>query len=288
MSLVKILAPLTGGTRDATVLASAFSAAKPFNAHVVALFIRPDPTEAMPFFGEGVSGVVVQEIVDVAKEAADKAAEGAKAALAIAAGEAGVTVIDRIEKRDVPTVSFHDTQGNFADQVTQRSRLSDLVVFGPLKEGDKPGIAEAFEAVLMETGRPVLLTAHIPPKTFAARIAIGWDGSTTSSHALTAALPYLEKAEAIEILSIKRGTEEPKPCDEACEYLKLHGLKSTTRMIDAGQRPVGQVLLESAVQGGAGLLVIGGYGHSRLREFFVSGVTKHVVSHGEIPLFLVH
>jgi nucleotide-binding universal stress UspA family protein len=288
MPLVKILAPLTGGARDATVLASAFAAAKPFNAHVVALFIRPDPTEAMPFFGEGVSGVVVQEIVDVAKEAADKAADGARAALAIVAGEAGVTVIDKIEKRDVTTVSFHDAQGNFADQVAQRSRLSDLIVFGPLKEGDNPGIVEAFEAVLLETGRPVLLTAKIPSMDFARRIAVGWDGSTTSSHALTASLPYLTKAESVEILSVKRGNEEPKPCDEACEYLKLQGLAVSVRAIDAGQKPVGEVLLEAAVKGGAGMLVLGGYGHSRLREFFVGGVTKHVVSRGEIPLFLVH
>ena len=72
MTIGKILAPLTGGTRDATVLASAFAAAKPFNAHVIALFVRPDPAQAMPFFGEGMSGPMVEEIVDVAKDAADK------------------------------------------------------------------------------------------------------------------------------------------------------------------------------------------------------------------------
>ena len=78
MSYVKILAPLTGGSRDAIVLASAFAAAKPFNAHVVALFVRPDPAEAMPFYGEGVSGAMAQEIVDAAKEAADKAEQIAR------------------------------------------------------------------------------------------------------------------------------------------------------------------------------------------------------------------
>ena len=72
MAYVKILAPLTGGARDATVLASALAAAAPFKAHVVALFVRPDPSEAMPFFGEGVSGAMAQEIVDTAKEAADR------------------------------------------------------------------------------------------------------------------------------------------------------------------------------------------------------------------------
>lgn len=72
MAYKKILAPLTDVTRDANVLASAFAAARPFDAHVVALFVRPDSVEAKPFFGEGVSGSMVQEIVDVAKEAADK------------------------------------------------------------------------------------------------------------------------------------------------------------------------------------------------------------------------
>jgi hypothetical protein len=71
MAFVKILAPLTGGTRDAVVLASAFAAAKPFRAHVAALFVRPDATEAVPFFGDGVSATVVQEIADAAKVAAD-------------------------------------------------------------------------------------------------------------------------------------------------------------------------------------------------------------------------
>ena len=81
MAYVKILAPLTGGACDATILASAFAAAAPFKSHVVALFVRPDPSEAMPFLGEGVSGAMAQEIVDTAKEASDKASAEAHAAI---------------------------------------------------------------------------------------------------------------------------------------------------------------------------------------------------------------
>src|ERR1700733_7537076 len=108
MAIGKILAPLTGGARDATVLASAFAAARPFNAHVIALFVRPDPAQAMPFFGEGVSGVVVQEIVDVAKDAADKAAEQAMKSLRLAAEADGILVLDAPAHRDAPSVSFRD------------------------------------------------------------------------------------------------------------------------------------------------------------------------------------
>lgn len=287
MSYAKVLAPLTGGTRDTNVLASAFAAAKPFHAHVVALFVRPDPTEAMPFFGEGVSGVVVQEIIDAAKQAADRAAEGAQATLKAAASEAGVTIIDAPARRDVATVSWREVQGNFADQVTQASRLSDLVVFGPLGADEKPGLSEAFEATLLETGRPVLLTAQVPPKNFARRIAVGWDGSATCARAVTAAMPYLEKAEAVEILTVSQGGPA-EGVSEVTEYLSLHGVSCSERSVEAGQKPIGEVLLESASGTGAGLLVLGGYGHRRLRQMFFGGVTRHVVSHAVLPLFLVH
>lgn len=287
MSYAKILAPLTGGSRDANVLASAFAAAKPFHAHVQALFVRPDPTEAMPFFGEGVSGVVVQEIIEAAKEAADKAAEDAKAALRAAAAEAGVAIVERPVRRDVATVSWREVQGNFADQVTQASRLSDLVVFGPLGANEKAGLSEAFEATLLETGRPVLLTAQVPPKSFAKHVAVGWDASVPCARAITAAMPYLEQAEAVDVLTICAGATA-EGIDELCEYLALHGVKAGKRKVEAGARPTGEVLLESAAALGAGLLVLGGYGHTRLRQLVFGGVTRHVVSHAELPLFLVH
>ena len=197
MAYMKILAPLTGSASDAMVLAGAFAAAAPFKAHVLALFVRPDPAEAMPFFGEGVSGAMAQEIVDTAKVAADKAANDARTALAIAAKDAGAIVIDRPEKRDTVSISFREVQGNFADRVTLAGRLSDLVVFGPLKQSDRPGIAEAFEATLLDTGRPVVLTGQTAPKNFARRIAIGWDGSGACARALIAAMPYLARAETI-------------------------------------------------------------------------------------------
>jgi nucleotide-binding universal stress UspA family protein len=288
MAYVKILAPLTGAARDATVLAAAFAAAKPFNAHVVALFVRPDPVEAMPFFGEGVSGVMAQEIVDAAREAADKASQDARGAIAVVAGQLGAVLTDKPEKRDTVSISLREVDGNFATRVAEASRLSDLVVFGPLKKSDRPGLAEAFEAALLDTGRPVVLTGQTPPTNFAKRIAIGWDGSGACARALLAAMPYLARADAIDLLTIRKPNTECESCDEAREYLSMHGLSCTEKMIDAGNRSIGEVLLEAASQSGAGLLVLGGYGHSGLLQMFSTSVTQHVVAHAQFPLFLVH
>lgn len=288
MSIGKIVAPLTGGERDKVVLATAFAAARPFAAHVIALFVRPDPAEAMPFFGEGVSSVVVQEIVDVARDAADKAAELARATLSAIAGAENVTLADGLQQRDGVSASFRDVQGSFTDCISKCARLSDLVVFGPLREDEKPGLTEAFEETLRETGRPVLLSAIVPANSFVETIALAYDGSLPSAHAVTAALPYLKKASRIEILNVQRGGGEQAGVAELCGYLALHRISCGSRAIEQGVRQTGEVLLETAAQVGAGMIVLGGYGHSRLRQFLAGGVTRHVVSHATIPLFLVH
>jgi nucleotide-binding universal stress UspA family protein len=288
MSFMKILAPLTGGSRDATVLANAFAAGKPFGAHVVALFVRPDPTEAMPFFGEGVSGPVLQEIVDVAKAATDQAVTKAKSSLELAASGAHVEKVIAPVRAEGVSVSWREAQGNFADQLAQQSRLSDLVVFGHLQEGDRPGFMEAFEAVLLDAGRPVLLTAQTPPASFGRRIAIGCDGSVASAHAITAALPFLKVAEAVELFTVRRGDQGPGICGEVREYLGLHGIGCSERTVETTDKPVGDSILQAVAECRPDLLVLGGYAHSRLRQTFFGSVTRHVISHADVPLFLVH
>jgi len=72
------------------------------------------------------------------------------------------------------------------------------------------------------------------------------------------------------------------------DYLKLHGVASSERLIDAGTKRIGQVLLDAAAEGGADLLVVGGYGRGRLRESLIGGVTRHVIAHAGIAVFMVH
>ncbi|HEY0105056.1 MAG TPA: universal stress protein [Rhizomicrobium sp.] len=288
MSFVKILAPLIGSPRDLAVVASAFAAAKPFHAHVAALFVRPDAAEAVPFYGESVSPQVMQDIAEASRKAADVASRQAQAALAAGAKEAGAELVAAPEIGAAATASFREVTGNFADQVALAARLCDLVVFGPLKEGDRPGLTDAFEATLLETGRPVLLSPYAAPVTFCKKIALAWNDSVASAHAVTAALPLLHCAESVEVLAVSRQKDEAIDTGELLTYLKLHGVAATARAVDARNRVVGEVLLEEAAKCGAGLLAAGGYGHSRLREMFFSGVTRHVVSHATLPLFLVH
>ena len=273
MSVARILVPLTGGERDTHSLKTGFAAAKVFNAEVKALFVQPDPAEAVAFFNEGVSGALSEELIRASKEAAAKGVHLAQERLAQAANGANF--------------KFHQVQGNFADCVTKAACLADLIVFGAINDGDRLGLTEAFEATLIETGRPVLANVTPLVDDYLATVVIAWNDSIAAAHAVTASLPFLKKAGKVELLSVKR--EETAPSlDEVADYLARHGVTAVQKTVDARNRPVGEVILESAAESRASLLVLGGYGHSRLREFFMGGVTKRVLARSQIPLLLVH
>jgi nucleotide-binding universal stress UspA family protein len=288
MPIGKILAVVTGGPRDPAVLGYAIEAARPFHAHVVAQFVRPDLTEAIAFFNDGVSGVVVDEVVKASREAADEAGRRIEAAISSVCTKAGVAVVPAARRTDAVTLSFRQTQGNLGDQLTEAARLSDIVVFGPLHDGDKAGLADAFVQVLVDTDRPVLLATEHTPASIARRIAVGWDGKTAASQAVSAAIPYLARADHVEILSVQRSSANPQPTESLREYLGLHGIQASERVIVRSAKSTGEVLLDAAIAGGADLLVVGGYGHGRIRESLIGGVTRHVIAQARLPVFMVH
>ncbi|HMI97399.1 MAG TPA: universal stress protein [Micropepsaceae bacterium] len=288
MSIAKILAPVTGGTRDTAVLANAIEAAKPFNAHVMAFFVRPDLSEALAFFTDGVSGVVVEEVVKATKDAGDEAAKRIEATIDAVCARASVERVRRPTRAAAVTLSLREVQGSFGDQLTAAARLSDLVVFGPMRDNDQAGLAEAFVQVLVETDRPVLRATDEVPNGFARRIAIGWDGKTAAAQAVSAAIPYLAKADSVEILSVQRPPLKAEATEGLKEYLAFHGVKSSERLIDPGSKRIGEALLNAAAEGNADLLVVGGYGRGRLRESLIGGVTRHVIAHAGVAVFMVH
>jgi len=287
MGIAKVLVSVTGGVRDQAVLRYGITLARPFGAHVVAIFVRPDLAEAITFFSDGVSGAVVDEVIKASRDASEEAAHRVGQTLAKVCTEEGVehlsipTCVDRV------TLSFLQAQGNLSDQMTEAARLSDIVVFGALHDGDKIGLADAFVQTLTETDRPALLATEEFQPNFTKRIAIGWDGKTAASQAVSSALPFLSRAKSVEILSVQRGTEPPQPTQTLREYLMLHGISCTERVIERGSRKTGEVLLEAAMDG-SDLLIVGGYGRNRIRESLIGGVTRHVIAHAKLPVFMVH
>jgi nucleotide-binding universal stress UspA family protein len=294
MSIARIIVPVTGTERDAAALAAAFAAAKPFNAHVLAMIVHPDPRLSVPFMGAPLAPQVVQSLVDATAEVNVTATKAARASLAVTARTAGVEIVDNPRKTEAVTCSFAEMEGFFAGSIAKAARLSDLVVFGPIATADGPDVNECFVEILTKTDKPVLLSANGGRK-LTRSIAVAWDGGASACHAITGALPFLKRAEAVTILHVGEPLQDSQSgfsirtsLGELKEYLSLHGVTPAVQNFEGGTKSTGEALLDAALAVGADMLVMGGYGHSRLRETIFGGVTAHIRWHAELPVLMVH
>lgn len=288
MAYRKILVPLMGAERDAHVLSAAFQVAKAFGSHVAGVFVRPDPSEVLPDLGEGVSAGVIQEIMDASRQAANRAAATARAVLDKAAREAGAAMFDIANATNGVGGSFHVRDGLSSEVIAEEARLSDLVVFDVPADSKDVASREVLESALLNGRKPMLLVPHKATKIVGAKAAIGWDGGAAAAHSVSAAIPLLARAEAIEILNVTTGPIDTVKMDRLRDYLRLHGLNAVEHGINPGSQGTATALVDGATRAGAGLLVIGGYGHSRLRELVLGGVTRHVFANVTMPIFIAH
>jgi len=286
MAYRKILVPLMGGARDAQVLNAAFEVAKAFGSHVAGVYVRPDPSEVLPYLGEGISAGVIQEIMDASREAAKLAAAAARATLDHAAKAAGASVQQPAAAGI--GASFHVREGLAEDVLTEEARLSDLIVFDVPAESKDVALRAALESALLNGRKPILLVPHQATRIIGAKVAIGWDGGAAAAHAVSAAIPLLSRAEAIEIFNVTTGPIDTVQMDRLRDYLRLHGLTAVEHGINPGSQSTAAALIDGAQRAGAGMLVIGGYGHSRLRELVLGGVTRHVFANVDMPILMAH
>jgi nucleotide-binding universal stress UspA family protein len=147
------------------------------------------------------------------------------------------------------------------------------------------------EAALFESGRPVLVVPPGRPSFSAPRILIAWDGSAAAARATADALPFLRAAEAVEILSVvgEKDLSTSVPGADLAPHLTRHGVNASVRIAALPKKgDVAEAIQNAAAEFGAGLVVSGGYRHSRLREWLLGGVTQSLLKNGRIPLLMCH
>jgi nucleotide-binding universal stress UspA family protein len=264
-----------GGSREATV-GTAVACARAFSAHLDVLHVRPDPETMVPVVGEAMTGAMVEQMMEAMARTVEERAAKARAAF------------DRLCQPSGLSVAWHETTGREPDLLAGSGRVSDLIVIGrPNGDGDGP-MAATLDAALFDTGRPVLVA---PPKAAATagdRVAVAWNGSAQSARIVAAALPFLKRASEVVILS---GGEDDKraPAAQLLSNLSRHGVKARHENFPhVSEAQLGKALLEQAARLSAGMLVMGAYGHSRLREMILGGATRDVLATAEIPVLMGH
>ena len=183
------------------------------------------------------------------------------------------------------------------------ARYADLVVISQYNAKDKsPSVMRDFPAyVLLHSGRPVLIVPYAPPLPLLAppaaarNVLISWNASKEASRAVSAALPLLQRAEHVHVAifdaQVHAAEHGEQPGAELLHYLARHGVDARVHLLDGGgvrRGDIGEALLSQAADLSADLLVMGAYGHSRLRETILGGVTRTILQSMTIPVLMAH
>ena len=283
MSYRKVLVPVFGTVNDQAALNAAFAVGKQFGAHVEALFIRSDPVRAVPYgyIGGDVSGYSAQYAIEAAIKANDAAQKIASDSFETAVKTHGIEKNAKPGARASATTQLKVVQGDLAVEIELASRLCDLIVFGAAATDDaQDTIREGFEAALLSGSRPVLFVPRAPAEMPGQRIAIAFDGSAAAAHAVTASVPFLSRAKAVHSFEVTEATGKSPVLMDLHDYLALRGIEVVEHVIDAGSKSIGTALTLAVDAQRCDLLVLGGYGHSRIREFVLGGVTRHLLRYG--------
>lgn len=202
--------------------------------------------------------------------------------------------IQEIEGMGVLSYEGRVVDGEAGYGISMQARYSDLVVIGQTNLNDEAPIVQPDfpEFVVIHTGRPVLLIPHSYEKeTVGSRVLVAWNASKEARRAVTDAIPLLRRAEVVDVVMFNVETE-PDMRDESsvtdlAVYLARHGVN--VHILKRQQaRNIGQSLLEIAAERGTDLLVLGGYGHTRFRQFLLGGVTRTILSESPLPVLMSH
>ena len=286
MAIRKLLLPLTGTAAGESALATALKVAQMWNAHVLALHVRVDSRDVAPLAGEGLSGAMIEEMMSATEKESSDRAHAIHAMFDRFVARHQVSLAAPHYNLNHATAAFASVTGREEDIVAQQARLSDLTIVPHPQSEDDVSSSDALHAVLFDSGRPVMVAPHTPPATIGSRICVAWNGTAESAAGVLAAIPWMQRADAIRVLTAEGYQRRGPEAQDLAEYLALHGLKAEIATFQPVERTVGLGLLKAAQDFGADLLVMGAYSHSRLRQLILGGVTRVVLEKAGLPVIM--
>jgi len=284
-----ILVPATGFKTDAPVFHIAAALARISGAHLMFLHVRPDVEKvvvpvASAEFGGG-SGMA--ELVDSLKQEAVTRYDKAKIMVETFCAQTSI-VMSAAPLDGAPSAEWRVETGDETDWLSVYGRVADLLVLGRMR-GAKTVPMDVLDAALMETGHPLLIVPAQTPEQIGQTVAIAWKDTAEAASAVSAALPLLVAAQRVIILSIEEDPErDAAACERLNQVLLWHNRSTTVRRLKAAGCDPADTLLKAATELGADLLVMGGYGHSRMREVVFGGFTRRVLQAADLPVLMAH
>lgn len=279
MAIKGILVQVDGGKAAPARYEAAMRLAQAHDAHVTGLCLAVEPPVPATILG-----MVPPEVFTTQRQVVLEQAEAAMAQFRFGIEKAGIEGDGRIVQ--VPGADD-------VDVFVEQARHVDIVMLGQSDPDEIASVRPGFAAdVVMGCGRPVIV---IPlagvAATLGQRVLVAWNGSREATRAVNDAMPILEQAHAVTVLSVNpemSGCGRRDPGADISLHLARHGVKVTAARTITRDISVGDAVLADIADNGIDLLVMGAYGHSRLREFTLGGVTRDLLAHMTAPVLMSH
>jgi nucleotide-binding universal stress UspA family protein len=276
MAYKTILVHLDHRPRSDVRLALAHQLAQEFDAHLVGLFAPGNAR--LPSYAQAEGGPLLRDLLE--KRRAEILAEAEARFRKFAQRNGG----ERAEWRP--------SQSDPAAAVRLSARYADLVVAGQPEADDEGELRGLADELTLSAGRPVLFVPYAGqfPKV-GERVLVAWDGGREAARAVSDALPFLQRAKAVEVTvfdperSYRHGQE---PGADIGLYLSRHGVKVQVARQSGAAFDVGSQILSRAADISADLIVMGAYGHARVRELVLGGVTRSLLEAMTVPVLMSH
>ena len=287
-----ILLPLTGVEADRATEATAIALGQAFGAHLTGLHVRRDVrrdiaalASADMGMGTGLDAIMNRMEEDVANRE-----QNAERTWRDACAKAGISLAEQPNAQAVATFEFASETGEETDWLAEYGRAADLIVVGRVREADMLDI-DLMEAALMDTGRPVLIAAETGVPVLDGTVAIAWKNAREAAGAVAAALPFIRRAKRVIVFSVEE-KDAPDLVEKShlrlVRALRWHNPNTGSQVLRHESRPAVRVLLDALAREKCDLLVMGGYGHTRLREAVLGGFTRAVLEKAPVPVLMAH
>ena len=278
MSFKTILVHLDDSERCGIRLDTAIAVASDARARLIGVYIAP-----MQPLSPSIAALLPADVVAARQHDLGAAQHAAERRFHIATDVAG---LERTEWRAPAGLAL--------DEIVAHGRCGDLLVFGQCDRADHNFLfnEELIATALVAAGRPLLIVPYIgTAATLGQNVMIAWNGSREASRAVADAMPVLERAREVSVLA-DRGNSDAEvghslSNTRLLEWLHDHGIEAQLQLAD-GDADVGEMLLSRAADQNADLIVMGGYGHTRLRELVLGGVTRTLLRAMTVPVLMSH
>jgi len=270
MDWARIMAPLSGGEGDKRIVAAAASLAQSFDAELACVYAPADVADLIPWMGDGFMGGVQATAVESIRLAT---AEGAQAAKAV------------VDASSYGRKTFVCLKSPVWAALAMQGRLSDVVVFDDGAARGRGPLAEAFQQIVAGEQRPTIVARE--GLKAGGVVAVAWDGGKEASRAMRTALPLLQKASQVIVLTAPAASSRKFDPATLLAFLSARGVTAEVESLACTADPA-PALVKAAKAAGADILVSGAYGHPRLQEFIFGGTTRTFLNADAPSLFLSH